>query len=149
MKVNNKELRLHNLVRNKNTNTIEFITAIQNREVLEANEIGYAVEEFEPIQLNEDWIIKAGFEKVEYEGFYWYELKIPNEYDFEIHYSFNNNHNKWILSINGDLNINSKYLHELQNLYFALCGQELTALYEYAYEKEIYIDGVGSKCLFQ
>ena len=77
MKVNNKELRLYNLVRNNITNAIEFVTAIQNREVLEANEIGWAIEEFEPIQLNEDWIIKAGFEKVEDytddgEYIYWY-----------------------------------------------------------------------------
>ena len=66
MKVNNKELRLYNLVKNNITNTIEFVTAIQNRELLETNEIGYVIEEFEPIQLNEDWIIKAGFSKKDY-----------------------------------------------------------------------------------
>jgi len=142
MKVNNKELRLYNLVRNKNTNTIEFITAIQNREVLEANEIGYAVEEFEPIEINEDWIIKAGFEKVEDytddgEYIYWYALEIESIYDYDcIHYLPNDN-NQWSIQYS-DRPINCKYLHQLQNLYYALCGQELTELYEYAHQKDIY-----------
>jgi len=138
MKVNNKELRLHNLVRNKNTNTVEFITAIQNTEVLETNEIGYTIEEFEPIEINEDWIIKAGFKKVEYKDKYWYKLQIPNEFDLHLT-SDNYINNEWRVNV-VDWNINCKYLHQLQNLYYTLSGQELTELYEYAHQKEIYIN---------
>lgn len=143
MKVNNKELRLYNLVKNNITNTIEFVTAIQNRELLETNEIGYVIEEFEPIQLNEDWIIKAGFSKYKDDTDnkypYWYGKKVETIYDYDfIEYVLNDN-NQWIIQYKG-IQMNCKFIHQLQNLYYALCGQELTELYEYAHQKEIYIN---------
>jgi hypothetical protein len=67
---------------------------------------------YKPIPLTEDILIKAGFER------------INNKYRFKKGWH-------WITIDNCSLYINDKqivlidYLHQLQNLYFALTGEEL------------------------
>lgn len=75
-------------------------------------------ETYKPIQLNEEWLLKFGFEK-EYGAFKLKGLKCwltkytsePNLYSVNV----------------GNIKLSTlKYVHELQNLYFALTGSELT-----------------------
>jgi len=69
---------------------------------------------FKPIPLTEEWLIKFGFEETDYAGdcYYLGSLQIDLS-DFEC--AFNTN---W-------LDCKTQYLHQLQNLYFALTGKEL------------------------
>jgi hypothetical protein len=71
---------------------------------------------YHPIPLTEEWLMKFGFEYTKIDlGFNQYRNKIlelsitPNGY--EIFFTY-----KWI---------NIKYVHSLQNLYFALTNEEL------------------------
>ena len=80
-----------------------------------------------PISITEEWLLKFGFEK-EGEGFrheYWY----INDFEIQIH------GDKFPLRIWGGesaphltqyIGHKTKYIHQLQNLYFALTGEELT-----------------------
>jgi hypothetical protein len=79
--------------------------------------------DFTPIQLTEEWLLKFGFTQCE--NYLWYEKKIPN---LNIMVSCNLNgrfcieHKDNIVTI-----IDCCYnVHNLQNLYFALTGEELT-----------------------
>ena len=68
-----------------------------------------------PIPLTEEWLFKFGFKLVESHDDHLYYLE---ETDFSLNRSFQfNNYYK---------RIELKYVHQLQNLYFALTGEELT-----------------------
>ena len=66
----------------------------------------------EPIPLTEDWLCKFGFEK---DSFYW-SLK-------DLSIDFEKNGYSYVI---GSGATGFKYVHQLQNLYFALTGEELT-----------------------
>lgn len=84
-----------------------------------------------PIPLTEQWLKDFGFEKnpdIEYITecfgtdvyYYLYGEMLP--YDRIMKFD-----EKWCLSnSDGDYNTNCQYVHQLQNLYFALTGKELT-----------------------
>lgn len=74
---------------------------------------------FEPIPLTEEWLLKFGFEKINNEYWYMYYAFCINEY-FDV---FGIKVTKSWQNIYG---IKIRYVHQLQNLYFALTGQELT-----------------------
>ena len=80
---------------------------------------------YEPILLTEKWLLKFGFEKKENGLFtkkleYIYNsLKYCDDYKIWIYY---NDDNDAACNAIADLN----YVHELQNLYFALTKEELT-----------------------
>jgi hypothetical protein len=79
---------------------------------------------FEPIPLTEDWLLKAGFEVV-YDSEFTKRLDFikDNRFDF-----FINKQNETISGIRfkGNTFFNEvKHVHQLQNLYFALTGNEL------------------------
>ena len=79
------------------------------------------LKEFQPIPLTEEWLLKFGFEKYTNNEFS-FETK-----DFEI--SFLNGGLKLLCGEYAENPIslnNQKYVHQLQNLYFALTGTELT-----------------------
>ena len=69
-----------------------------------------------PIPLTEERLLKFGFEKDTRDRvmFMFKNFKISIESESFIHYSMYSNHAK------------IKYVHQLQNLYFALTGEELT-----------------------
>lgn len=82
---------------------------------------------FQPIPLTEEWLVKFGFEKDET------NLKMFNkksttslvEYYFILDgYNFGLYNELMQSEIHIDLEV--KYVHQLQNLYFALTGDELT-----------------------
>ncbi len=70
----------------------------------------------EPIPLTEEWLLKFGFE---YDSIIWGKellMLSPNETFFNI----------WVETLTyGRLEIEMRYVHQLQNLYFALTGEEL------------------------
>ena len=70
----------------------------------------YPLDDFyKPIPLTEEWLIKFGFEKA-YETCYQYKDFILND--------------KFIM-MDIDITVQLKYVNQLQNLYFALTGEEL------------------------
>lgn len=79
----------------------------------------------EPIVLTEEWVIKFGFERFDFE----YEEGDEITYVLE-----KKNGHQFVLSdtfqpMDGEiamLDYKLKYVHQLQNLYFALTAQELT-----------------------
>lgn len=73
-----------------------------------------------PIPLTEEWLIKFGFEqKGELKDFYLGKYWIASDDNFSMHTDFNGIYD---LLISNSI----KYVHTLQNLYFALTEEELT-----------------------
>ena len=115
MKAN--ELRIGNLVEFGN-GKITHVGDILSRTIYSKDrkyiiDVNYA----KPIQLTEEWLLKFGFVK----WFYGWCLS-----DFCIQ---DNEDGSFILSINlGEYEAGNSfyYVHQLQNLYFALTGEELT-----------------------
>lgn len=80
---------------------------------------GQMIEFIEPIPLTEEWLLKFGFERTcNHPKHDW----IKGE--FKICYDVDND--GYIISELLDISIPIKYVHQLQNLYFALTGEELT-----------------------
>lgn len=71
---------------------------------------------FEPIPLTEEWLLKFGFEKRGVNRTRWTFWKIDLVEDEKGIYSFDESR----------IYIDIKYVHQLQNIYFALTGEELT-----------------------
>jgi hypothetical protein len=75
-----------------------------------------SIKHLKPITLTEEWLLNFGFE---YSANSFYEkqrLAISIEYGVEVSNYINSIH----------LTVEIKYVHQLQNLYFALTGEELT-----------------------
>jgi len=75
-------------------------------------------ERFDPIPLTEEWLLKFGFEKVKVIWFL-------NHYGFCLWFDGND----WCVMYNAMKNnivCYLKHVHQLQNLYFILTGEELT-----------------------
>jgi hypothetical protein len=117
-----EELRIGNYLTSE-INPLVNISALHILSIAEGNE------EFKPIPLNEEWLIKAGFQKDE-QGWFNIHFKIegfaPN--------SFSVNVNSKATSICSHTNAYEgvisyvkqiEYVHQLQNLYFSLTGEEL------------------------
>ena len=101
--MNAKELRLNNWVINP-FGTLFQITVIDER-----------MYDFKPIPLTEEWLVKFGFEYDVLEEFYFEMNDIRGQF-YEEENSFELDHYELA---------NCYYVHQLQNLYFALTGQEL------------------------
>jgi len=84
---------------------------------------GSKLEYLKPILLTEEWLLKFGFSKRDVLSSVLYDMKNPR---FSIYLNPPiDKSNKWnILGI--EKNINIQYVHQLQNLYFSLTGEELT-----------------------
>lgn len=80
-------------------------------------------EELHPIPLTEEWLIKAGFEITYSSNF---RLRFDHQVNGECGYDFSHTPEK---SMEGfryyGHYIKIKYVHQLQNLYWCLCGKEL------------------------
>ena len=83
--------------------------------------------DLEPIVINEEWLLKAGFESWRRDGNYWEFWRAKNNFYIE----------QWIKDEQvdgweekgclywGEGYVKIKYFHQLQNLYYALTGREL------------------------
>ena len=72
-------------------------------------------EKFEGIELTEEWLLKFGFKR-----FPWGLVKDNLLFKDDLKCSY------LILQVGNGFEVKVKYVHELQNLYFALTGSELT-----------------------
>jgi len=108
------ELRIGNLVEIIQSKKCIYTT-------IEASCFSVDVEKnYKPIPLTKDWLLKFGFE----ENFKQYELQ---NYGLKVVKDVNSN--VWICYVGFPNQFNEicsiKFVHELQNLYFALTGTEL------------------------
>jgi hypothetical protein len=75
-------------------------------------------DKYKPIPLTEEWLLKFGFIKTDYDNFKYYHKGL-----FQIKHGIKS---YWYQS--GDLPVKIEYVHQLQNIYFYLVGEELTYL---------------------
>ncbi len=115
------ELRINNLIYIPKTGQIAEIAFVDmigrigvNKDVLNLGQL--IIEDLEPIPLEEEWLTRFGFEKTSH-GFYRYPIEVRT--------------NGPVVTMLGhksslrNIGLNPKYVHQLQNLYFALTGEEL------------------------
>jgi hypothetical protein len=119
MNIKSNELRIGNLARYSEGGTIFKICDIYNNGLGVENlteKTWIEISEFEPIPISEELLLKAGFIKGDTGNIYLY----ANRYHkIEISSSLNK---VWL----SDTKIEHiKHIHQLQNLYFALTGEEL------------------------
>lgn len=93
---------------------------------------GSSNEHLEPIPLTEEWLIKFGFEKSKDDPCPYddgeFTLKSKRFTVFKKHPITHNSVHGWFINNQNFSEINLKYVHQLQNLYFALTGTELTII---------------------
>ena len=105
-----KELRIDNWV------------CSQGKDIkIKAPHIQYLLDEdnrAKPITLTEEWLVKFGFKKVKRQNVIQYEneYSLSHEFNQDGIFEFHIDDGTWIAC---------KYVHKLQNLYFALTGEEL------------------------
>ena len=107
-----KELRIGNYVYSnkfviKSYGVDGFINILKN------------IDNFTPIPLTEEWLLKFGFVFDSYGEYCKGAYSLDNEYTDKGVYNF-------VIHKETCLDIEIKYLHQLQNLYFALTNEELT-----------------------
>lgn len=86
------------------------------------------MEDFEPIRLNEEWLVKFGFDVSWMSGMVLIQLKINDSLNLVRPYSENCLGDLEFSLRYGSTHLNTvkiKYVNQLQNLYFALTGEEL------------------------
>jgi hypothetical protein len=122
MKANN--FRLGNLVM-YDGRVFEIDTIANVFPTLNTIEFGIGVVDWnniEPIQLTEEWLLKFGFVK---RGLYYH---FPNHDIFKLQQHKLNNA-FWLRHSSESLDcVRINYVYQLQNLYFALTGEELTIM---------------------
>jgi len=126
--MNVNDLRIGNLIKpipnekEEIINTISYVEGVTNDGFIFTNgfRLGYYSdnEDFEPIQITEEWLIKFGFKKsAESE---WYNLPY-----FQIEIVVDKNNDFTFCVANNFVIKHVKYIHELQNLYYSIKGIEL------------------------
>jgi hypothetical protein len=76
---------------------------------------------FKPILLTEEWLLKFGFEKEKIQLTTYTKIKLSITLKTNEYVSGRTYFNSWCI-----LEKQIEYVHQLQNLYFALTGEELT-----------------------
>lgn len=74
------------------------------------------IKEFKPIPLTEEWLIRFGFVIEWYDEGAYYSKKGEYDFDLDGHFDYHRTDGS---------QIKMEYVHQLQNLYFALTGDEL------------------------
>jgi hypothetical protein len=123
------ELRIGNYVSNPPLSDCRKIDYLDIRDHAESR----LIQPFDPIPLTEEWLIKFGFfvkEEISNDNFFGCHLYQNND-EFVIPYENTFHYIRDISSSEHDgsteyRTTEIKYVHQLQNLYFALTGEELT-----------------------
>ena len=119
-----RELRIGNIIEMTYLPNGKVFISINSYQINQLNdkEKGCRVAEyydsFRPIPITEEWLIKFGGNCVMVEGCPIYYV---NPFDIEYY------ENESVLII-GNSSVKLKYVHQLQNLYFALTGEEITLI---------------------
>lgn len=149
--MNVKELRIGNLVRSKanGISKIEQIGSSLNPEYVGGRSLegNYWENSYLPIPLTEEWLVRAGFAITPKTGTWWQDfktftkafLKSGHHIFMEEYTAYKFDHeesehrrvvkfeHRTFQYLNGfGINITLSYVHQLQNLHFALTGEELT-----------------------
>lgn len=111
------ELRIGNFVHYQIND--EFDERKQWNEIIKISYIDFETldQYYSPIEITESWLLEFGFEK---DGPGWYWLNEVNRIT-KIGFAYEINNQIFEFE---ELQISIKYVHELQNLYFALTGKE-------------------------
>ena len=83
------------------------------------------IDELTPLELTPEWLIKFGFEEIVeiIDGVKTFDYYLEkNDFEFNCDWDLDGKLNYLWLS---GLSVKIKYVHQLQNLYFALTGEEL------------------------
>lgn len=114
-----KELRIGNFAEDQNGNLLKVVSLNETDilfKVVDRSKFplpnGWQAE---PIPITEEWLVKFGFERI-------------NEREFRHTEYFYNLERGWFGICEGigmEIVFDMKYVHQLQNLYFALTGNEL------------------------
>lgn len=125
--MNTNELRIGNWVSEKVLGCRQVVTVDPLYFGINTGQGIYSIEHnnLEPIPLTEEWLLKFGFEKVNNELTNIAPLNLPCTFNLP-NTPFSFCQGKLILTTStGDFCVNTEYVHQLQNLYFALVGEEL------------------------
>jgi len=115
--MNANELRIGNWIQHKKGDILQM-NIYHLSDIIGGTEISEQRHQYNPIPLTQEWLLKFGFEKDEDEEGTWYNqiaLYEGNEC-FNYNASF----------FEHDNFVSIEYVHQLQNLYYALTGLELT-----------------------
>jgi hypothetical protein len=123
-----RELRLGNLVENKlKKEIVEVVGIIEPQDLIVVRKLGendytqVRPRELAPLQITEEWLMEAGFHNDSYGNL----TKIINN-DLWICVGFKDHECTQLHSIEVSYHIvNGEYVHDLQNLYFALTKNNL------------------------
>ena len=127
-----KELRIGNIVADKDNDIFELSGFYLYQLSIEQNTKGI-ITSHKPIILTEEWLLKLGFEPI----YDYYKIQIQkddgggnSDYFISVDTGMDNESNEFTIQLvsgEGDwFTSKNKYVHQLQNLYFALTGEELT-----------------------
>ena len=119
------EFRVGNLFRFISTDSIERVADIRTAGIKTPTINNVLITDIEPIPLNEDWLVKFGFENVDDEIDY--SEFVLNYVTIEGNGSDKQEPFHFVRGVDyRERKTEIKYVHQLQNLYFALTGIELT-----------------------
>ena len=120
MEIQANELRIGNWVKYGDLNVKSFsVDGLYN--------IITDIENYKPIPLTEEWLLRLGFDKYKDTN----NFKIKSNKYFSLteekqgYLKIGISNNKWNIINFGNKSIFIKHVHQLQNLYFALTGKEL------------------------
>ena len=127
--INANELRRGNVITYiKNNKKKQVVVSGIATTMIACKECAAGFEHFEPIPINEDWLLKRGFVKNIYDS----TVCSLDWFDLAYGYGYNAVEQNWYFAMdfeNGNgyscLYQPLKHVHQLQNLYFALTGEEL------------------------
>src|SRR5690606_20711074 len=112
------ELRMGNIALNSSNEAVT-VREISNTLVKTTPDDIHLISELKPIPLTEEILLKCGFEK---HGNFYYIKSFKSIY---ISRPWLEANHLLLKTLGGECISKVKHLHQLQNLYFALCGEEL------------------------
>ena len=107
-------MRIGNYVKSNDVNMASYFTVTASFLKQNENEMSWFID---PIPLNTNWLLKLGFKYNNYEELYQKDIFDIDIIDDVYCHFYMNEYGDWYKNI--------EYVHELQNLYFALTGNEL------------------------
>lgn len=115
-----QELRLNNLIEVKIcTNKNQLVTGISNSSINTIDADNLNLSDIEPIKLTDKWLTDFGFSKTEWDHNNSFS-KIVGNNDYTIVFYSN-----CVCEIGDIITKEIEFVHQLQNLYYALTGVEL------------------------
>lgn len=113
------ELRIGNLIQWISTGNIDVVIDIVTFDKRKANINNISISDCSGIEITEEWLLKFGFV---YRGIYYH---FPNNDIFKLE-QYKNKNSFWLRHGSESIDCTRiNYVHQLQNLYFALTGEEL------------------------